>query len=251
MRIHFSGNSNRAAKAIESLSKSYGNCDVADAEVIVALGGDGFILGTIHKNISYGAPIYGINHGSVGFLTNAKEFDDLPARISASVPSVLHPLFMEGMDAQGKWRRAFAFNEVYLFRQTRQAAKLKVKISGITRLEEVIGDGIIISTPAGSTAYNLSAHGPIIPIGSDLLALTPISTFRPRRWRGALLKNSEVIEIEVLEAQKRPVSVVADHIEFRDILTVSVKQDSGMSATLLFDGNHRLEDRVLSEQFLS
>ncbi|MDR1032063.1 MAG: NAD kinase [Holosporales bacterium] len=251
MRIHFSGDGDRAAQAIKSLSKSYGNCDAAEADVIVALGGDGFILRTIHENISCNVPIYGVNHGTVGFLTNTKELDDLPARISASVPSILHPLFMEGTDAKGQRHCAFAFNEVYLFRQTRQAAKLKIKISGITRLDEVISDGIIISTPAGSTAYNLSAHGPIIPIGSDLLALTPISTFRPRRWKGALLKNSEVIEIEVLEAPKRPVSVVADHIEFRDIYTVSVKQDPDRSATLLFDSNHKLEDRVLSEQFLS
>ncbi|MDR1474995.1 MAG: NAD kinase [Holosporales bacterium] len=251
MRIHFSGDSDRAAQVTEALSRRYGHYDKANADVIVAIGGDGFILRTIHENICCSLPIYGINRGNVGFLTNGGDIDDLSEKISSSSSCALNPLLMEGTDSKGDVHSAFAINDVYLLRSTHQAAKFSIKISGVTRSEEMISDGIIVSTPAGSTAYNFSAHGPIIPIGSDLLALTPINTFRPRRWRGALLKNTEIIEINVLEPEKRSVNVVADYIEFRGMINMLVKQDLEQSVTLLFDSDHRLEERVLNEQFLS
>ncbi len=251
MRIHFTGNQEKNRETIELLVKKYGHFEINQADVIVVIGGDGSMLRTIHKNINNNIPIYGINFGNIGFLTNLPSLEDLPEKIKSSVSSILHPLLMEATDINGNVHTANAINEVYLLRETHQAAKLKISISGKTKLEEIISDGIIISTPAGSTAYNLSAHGPIIPIGSQLLALTPINTFRPRRWRGALLRNCETIDIEVNEQSKRPVRAVADYLEFREITQIKVRQNTTISINLLFNPKSRLEDRVLDEQFLS
>jgi NAD+ kinase len=219
--------------------------------VIVPLGGDGFMLETLHRFLSMGVQIYGMHRGSVGFLMNAYRPDGLYERLAAAQPVVLHPLEMKARDEHGEYRRALAFNEVSLLRQTRQAAKLRVSVDGIVRLEELMADGILVATPVGSTAYNLSAHGPIIPLGAAVLALTPISAFRPRRWRGALLPQNARVLIEALETDKRPVSAVADFTEVRDVRSVEVNENREIAMTLLFDHDSNLEERVLKEQFAS
>jgi len=239
-----------AQTALSSLAERYGNASPDTADVIVALGGDGFMLETLHRYLDRDVPIYGMHRGSIGFLMNAYSEVDLPARLATAQPVALHPLRMRARRLDGPDSEAVAFNEVSLLRETRQAAKLKISIDGRDRLPELICDGILVSTPAGSTAYNLSAHGPIIPIGTDLLALTPISAFRPRRWRGALLPAAARIAIEVLEPAKRPVSAVADFTEVRDVRAISIHSDTKLAATLLFDPEHNLEERILNEQFL-
>jgi NAD+ kinase len=238
-----------AQDACKRLAERYGDAGLEESQVIVALGGDGFMLETIHAHVGLGKPIYGMNRGSVGFLMNEYGEQDLLGRINAAEQAVIHPLRMEALDAHKKTHRALAFNEVSLLRQTRQAAKLRVSVDGKVRLAEMICDGAIISTPAGSTAYNLSAHGPIIPLDAKVLALTPISAFRPRRWRGALLSHSARLRFEVLEAPKRPVSAVADNFEARDVIEVYVAEDREISITMLFDAGRSLEERVLAEQF--
>ena len=238
----------RAAQA--KLSKLYGGVAAEDAEIIVALGGDGFMLETLHRYLDRGVPIYGMNCGTVGFLMNAYSEEDLPQRLLCAEKVKLHPLSMTAKGIGGETTRALAINEVSLLRQSRQAAKLRLSVDGVVRMEELICDGILLSTPAGSTAYNLSAHGPIVPMGSPLLPLTPISAFRPRRWRGALLPNSANVTIEVLDAAKRPVSATADFTEVRDVARVDVHEDSAISLTLLFDPEHDLEERIIKEQFL-
>ncbi|WP_127090837.1 NAD kinase [Aquabacter cavernae] len=232
------------------LADLYGETTLEEAEVIVALGGDGMMLQTLHAVRGRGVPIYGMHRGSVGFLMNTYREDLLRERLNAAIQVKIHPLAMEAVDQQGNRHRAHAFNEVALFRQTYQAGKLKVRIDGRERLEELICDGIIIATPAGSTAYNLSAHGPILPLGTPLLALTPISPFRPRRWRGALVPDKASIEIEVLEPAKRPMSAVADHSEVRNVISVSAALDASSSSAMLFDPDHGLEERILREQFV-
>jgi NAD+ kinase len=217
--------------------------------VIVALGGDGHMLQTLHRFVSTGMPIYGMNRGSVGFLMNDYAEKALPERLRAAEMTAIRPLNMIAVDEAGKQHRGIAFNEVSMLRQRYQAAKLTIAIDGKTRLEELICDGILLSTPAGSTAYNLSAHGPILPIDSPLLALTPISAFRPRRWRGAILPHDATVEIGVLDPAKRPVAAVADHVEVRHVVRVTIAEDRRKSARILFDPGHSLAERVLNEQF--
>jgi NAD+ kinase len=240
-----------AQEALARLSARYGNVPPADAGTIVALGGDGFMLQTLHAQIGSDVPIYGMNRGSVGFLMNRYDEEELPARVARAEPVRLHPLRMTAQTAIGAEEEALTINEVSLLRQTRQAAKLRISIDGRVRLEELICDGVLVATPAGSTAYNLSAHGPIIPMGAELLALTPISAFRPRRWRGALLPQTAQVGLEVLEPAKRPVSATAGHTEIRDVTRVDISQVSDLSVTLLCDPEHNFEERILKEQFES
>lgn len=240
-----------AKDARTALIARYGNHDAADADAIVALGGDGFMLETLTAHmplIRRGLPVYGMNRGTIGFLMNDYSIDDLPARISAATEACIHPLKMR-VEAAGGPYDALAFNEVSLFRQTGQAAHIAIYVDGKERLERLIADGVLVATPAGSTAYNLSAHGPVLPLTSDILALTPISAFRPRRWRGALIKSNAKIVFEVLEPEKRPVSATADNIEHRNVTKVAVHQDTSTSLTLLFDADHALDEKILREQF--
>ncbi len=238
-----------AQAALAKFSERYPTVSADDATIVVAFGGDGFMLQAMHQFVSTGKAIYGMNRGSIGFLMNGYSENALEERLDRAEVTEVHPLRMEAVDAAGKHRVALAFNEVSLLRQTYQAAKLSLAIDGRTRLEELICDGVLLSTPAGSTAYNLSAHGPILPVNSPLLALTPISAFRPRRWRGAILPCAAEVTINVLEGDKRPVSAVADHDEFRDIRIVHIAEDQTQTVRLMFDEGHSLEERVLSEQF--
>ncbi|MEM7620427.1 MAG: NAD kinase [Pseudomonadota bacterium] len=240
-----------AEHALESLSKRYGNASFADADVIVALGGDGLMLQTLHRFMNTRIPIYGMNCGSVGFLMNEYEEDNLLERLQSAERNVIYPLRMTARNKAEKNFEALAINEVSLFRQTYQAAKLRIRVDGKTRMNELICDGAMVSTPAGSTAYNLSAYGTILPIHAPLLALTPISPFRPRRWRGAILNNTAQVQFDILEAEKRPVSVVADHKEFRFINTVTIEEARDIQLVMLFDPGHALEERILTEQFLN
>jgi NAD+ kinase len=238
-----------AQDARDRLAGRYGDTGVDEAEVIVALGGDGFMLETLHNQVGARRPIYGMNWGTLGFLMNEYSEDGLLERINAAERAVVHPLRMVAADVHGGVHRALAFNEVSLLRQTRQTAKLRISIDGKVRLAELSCDGALVSTPAGSTAYNLSAHGPIIPLDAQILALTPISAFRPRRWRGALLRHTAKVKFEILEPEKRPVSAVADNFEVRDVLEVHVSEDRDVALTMLFDAGRSLEERVLAEQF--
>ncbi|HEX2112851.1 MAG TPA: NAD kinase [Alphaproteobacteria bacterium] len=238
-----------AQSALARLAKRYKTSSPGDADIVVVLGGDGFMLQTLHQLIGRNVPIFGMNRGSVGFLLNEYREDDLIERLKAAVRVTLHPLRMTATTVGGHKADALAINEVSLLRQTRQTAKLAIKVDGVERLPELTCDGVLVATPAGSTAYNLSAHGPIIPLGAGLLALTPISAFRPRRWRGALLPHRARVRFEVLEADKRPVSATADHTEIRDVVAVDICEDRSTSLTLLFDPEHNLEERVLKEQF--
>ena len=236
-----------AARA--SLEQRYGAHDPKSADVIVALGGDGLMLQTLHRFMNTGKPIYGLNRGSVGFLMNEYREADLLERIRKAVVSRIHPLVMEAADAMGHVHSALAINEVSLLRQTHQAAKLRISVDARVRMDELVCDGVIVATPAGSTAYNLSAHGPILPIDAQLLALTPISAFRPRSWRGALLPNSVSVRITVLESDKRPVSAAADYTEIRDVTEVHVREDTRSESLALFDADHNWDERILSEMF--
>lgn len=238
-----------AVKALARLKDRYGTVPAHEADAIVALGGDGLMLQTLHTYMNDRIPIYGMNRGSVGFLMNEYSEDNLTERLANAAVSIVHPLSMVASDSNGKAQKAIAINEVSLFRQTHQAAKLQISIDDKTRLEELTCDGVLVATPAGSTAYNLSAHGPILPIESSLLALTPISPFRPRRWRGALLPNHAQITVTALEAQKRPVSAVADHFEVRDIERVEIEQARHIDLLMMFDPGHNLDERVIAEQF--
>jgi len=233
-----------AQEARARLAVRYGEVPMAEAQIIVALGGDGFMLETLHANLSIGRPIYGMNRGSVGFLMNEYVEEGLIERIAAAERAVIHPLVMVAIDKNRKQHRALAINEVSLLRQTR-----KIAIDGQVRMAELVCDGVMVATPAGSTAYNLSAHGPIIPINGEVLALTPISAFRPRRWRGALLPHAARVTFEIVEADKRPVSAVADNFEVRDVVEVHVAEDRDVSLSMLFDAGRSLEERVLAEQF--
>src|SRR6202162_6444054 len=232
-----------------ALIARYGDADPASADVIVALGGDGFMLQTLHKFMTAGKPIYGMHRGTVGFLMNEYLLDGLHERLAAAKITLIRPLLMRARDVEGKTYEYRAINEVSLFRQTYQAARLRILIDGEERLNELVADGVLLATPAGSTAYNLSVQGPIIPIGAPLLALTPISPFRPRRWRGALLPDRANVTIEVREAAKRPVAAVADHDEVRSVRSVEICTDHSKSMHMLFDPSHSLEERILREQF--
>ncbi len=238
-----------AQEARDKLAARYGDAGIDDAQVIVALGGDGFMLETVHALMDSAKPIYGMNKGSVGFLMNEFADDDLLGRINSAEQAEIHPLRMQVVDVEGKTHEAIAFNEVSLLRTTRQAAKLRISVDGKVRLTELICDGALISTPMGSTAYNLSAHGPIIPMDSKILALTPISAFRPRRWRGALLSHTARMRLEVLEGAKRPVSAVADNFEVPNVMEVYIAEDRDVVICLLFDAGRSLGERVLAEQF--
>lgn len=238
-----------AQQALARLTEIYGNADPATADVIVALGGDGLMLQTLHAHMRSGTPIYGMHRGTVGFLMNEYGTVDLHARLAAARDTVIHPLLMRATDTHGAVHIHHAINEVALFRQSSQAARLRILIDEHERMAELMADGILVATPAGSTAYNLSAQGPILPINAALLALTPISAFRPRRWRGALLPNTAFVVIEVLEADKRPVAAVADHDEARNVVRVEVISDKTIAMRMLFDPGHSLEERILREQF--
>lgn len=238
-----------AESARRELAAHYGDAPPDKADIIVALGGDGLMLQTMHRHLHTRIPIYGMNRGSVGFLLNDYHADDLRERLARAETNIIHPLCMKAYDRDGVKHEALAINEVSLFRQIYQAAKLRISVDGKLRMDELICDGILLSTPAGSTAYNLSAHGPILPINSPLLVLTPISPFRPRRWRGALLPNTAVVRIEVLEPDKRPVSAVADNMEFRDVITVDIVEEGGIEIFMMFDPGHTLAERIISEQF--
>jgi NAD+ kinase len=239
----------QAAAARARLAALHGDAPCERAAVIVALGGDGCMLETQHRLLGRNLPVYGMNCGSVGFLMNDFREEDLPRRLQVAQAATLHPLRMVTTDAAGTVAEALAINEVSLLRETRQAAKLRILVDGKERLPELICDGIIVATPAGSTAYNLSAHGPIVPLGANLLPLTPISAFRPRRWRGALLPSDAEVVFEVLEAGKRPVAAVADYTEVRDVRRVEVREDRAVALTMLFDPDHGLSERIIAEQF--
>ncbi|MBI3516736.1 MAG: NAD kinase [Proteobacteria bacterium] len=239
-----------AREAAEALTRRYGSAALDEADVIIALGGDGFMLETLHKGLPRATPIFGMNRGSIGFLLNKYREEDLHERLDKAMPVVLHPLRMRTTRIDGSQGEALAINEVSMLRQTRQTAKLRLSINGVVRLDELVCDGLLLATPAGSTAYNLSVHGPIIPLGANILALTPISAFRPRRWRGALLPHDAVVGIEILEPDKRPVSAVADYTEVREVGTVEIRVDSSVALTLLFDPDQHLEERMLKEQFM-
>lgn len=249
-RIAFvAGTSAEAQQALDALVKTYGNHPPSKADVVVALGGDGLMLQTLHKLMRSGKPIYGMHRGTVGFLMNEYRSENLYARLAAARDTVIHPLLMRATDSSGNVHLHHAINEVSVFRQTHQAARLRILIDERERMAELVADGIMVATPAGSTAYNLSAQGPILPINAALLALTPISPFRPRRWRGALLPDSAFVVIEVLESDKRPVAAVADHDEARNAVRVEILSDKTISMRMLFDPGHSLEERILSEQF--
>jgi len=239
-----------AQEALARLTTAYPAAAPEEADVVVALGGDGYMLQVLHHYMSAGKPIYGMNCGTVGFLMNDFRLEGLMARLENAEEARVHPLEMVATTRGGQTVRALAVNEVSLLRETRQAAKIRISIDGTVRLEELICDGILLSTPAGSTAYNLSAHGPIIPIDANILALTPISAFRPRRWRGALLPHNAQVRFELLESAKRPVSAVADMTEVRDVADVTVREDRETTLHMLFDKGHNLAERVLREQFV-
>ncbi len=244
-----SSSSPEARKARARLSSQYGDCPPEEADVIVALGGDGLMLQTLHRMMETPKPIYGMNFGTVGFLMNEYSERDLPDRLAAARPSILHPLAMEAIDVKGHKTFARAINEVSLLRQTSQAAKITLIVDGAVRLPELIADGVLVSTPAGSTAYNLSVNGPIVPLGAPLMTLMPISGFRPRRWRGALLPDTARVAIEILEADKRPVAATADHFEIRRVARVEIATDYDSTLVLLHDPGHSLDERILREQF--
>jgi NAD+ kinase len=227
----------------------FGDVAFERADMVVCLGGDGFMLETLHRTLSCDVPVYGMNCGSVGFLMNAFLEDDLPERLARAQDVVLHPLRMHAVTRSGVVEEALALNEVSLLRQLRQTAKIRITIDGRVRLQELVCDGVLVSTPAGSTAYNLSAHGPIVPLSANLLPLTPISAFRPRRWRGALLPSTADVVFEILEGDKRPVSAVADFTEVRDVASVAVSEDRSVKTTILFDPDQGLSERIIAEQF--
>ena len=238
-----------AQKALSEHKSRYGGVPPEQADIIVALGGDGFMLETLHRYLDRKVPFYGMHRGSVGFLMNNYSPDGLKERIARAEPVEIHPLEMTARDARGQMYSALAINEVSLTRQGRQVAKIKIIVDGQVRLPELMADGVMVATPIGSTAYNLSAHGPIVPLGSNLLALTPVSTFRPRRWRGALLPQTAQFRFETLEAERRSVTVAADYTEVRDVIAVDVRQTLDVSFTLLFDPEHNFAERVMKEQF--
>ena len=252
MKFYFSNSkSKEAIEAKEYLVSKYGLNQPEDADIIVPIGGDGFMLKNLHDFHQLNKPFFGINCGSVGFLMNAKNDEDLEILVKQSHETILYPLQMNATDSNNKSFTSIAFNEVSMMRQTHQASKIKIKINEIERIKELVCDGVLVATAAGSTAYNLSAHGSIIPLNSNLLALTPISAFRPRRWRGALLQHNTNIKFEVIDNINRPVSVTADHSEFRNIVKVDIISDQKSSCKILLDSKHSMEERVLKEQFYS
>jgi NAD+ kinase len=250
-RIHFVASQvTPAGDAAALMQKRYGQCNVADADVIVALGGDGFMLRTLHRFIRKDIPVFGMKIGNVGFLMNRFGEDDLMQRLDAASQVILNPLRMEVQTGGGTETSALAINEISLLRQTNQAAHIRVLVNGSVKVEEMVCDGVLLATAAGSTAYNFSVRGPILPLGTDALALTPISPFRPRRWNGAILPSSACVRFEVLDNYKRSVSATADAHEVRDVVSVDAFEDKETELKLLFDPAHSLEERILNEQFL-
>ncbi|MFN4155388.1 MAG: NAD kinase [Paracoccaceae bacterium] len=248
--IAFRASSTPAAQAaLAGLTERHGQTPLGRASVVVALGGDGFMLQTLHDTQSAGLPVYGMNCGTVGFLMNAFDGDGLPERLAVAEETVINPLHMRATTTEGRVVEALAINEVSLLRAGPQAAKLAIHVDGKLRLEELVCDGALLCTPAGSTAYNYSAHGPILPIGSDVLALTAVAAFRPRRWRGALLPKTAVVRLDVLDPGKRPVMADADSRSVRDVLSVEIRSEPGICHRILFDPGHGLEERLLVEQF--
>ena len=245
----FASDKPTAQETAKRLKKRYGNHAVADCDVIVAVGGDGFMLDVLRAHMTSGKPIYGFNRGTVGFMMNDAQDENLPERILDAEPTIIHPLVMKATTIDGHTETAMAINEISLFRETRQSARIRISINGVVRMESLTCDGVLLATPAGSTAYNLSAHGPILPINAHMLALTPISAFRPRRWRGALLPHDAVVEFEALECAKRPISGVADNQEVRDVAHVEAREARDIHMVLLFDRGQSLDERILSEQF--
>ena len=238
-----------AQEALPELIRRYGQVSEAEADVIVAIGGDGAMLDTLRRRFDDNKPVYGMHRGTVGFLMNDYCLDGLVDRINAAERASIIPLRMIATDVHGEQHRALAINEVSLLRQTAQSARLKITVDGKTRMEELTCDGVMVATPAGSTAYNLSAHGPILPIGANLLALTPVSAFRPRRWKGALLRHDATVNIDVIAPDRRPVAAAADNQEVRDIVHVQVRESRDRRLTMLFDPGHALDERILREQF--
>ncbi len=239
-----------AQHALADMVKQHGNVAPEEADILCPLGGDGYMLQTLHRHGGLGKPVYGMKLGTVGFLMNHYRSDGLLERIAAAEPAKLRPLEMTAQTESGTTTHSLAYNEVSLLRQTRQAAHLRIDLNGQTRVDELICDGVLVATPAGSTAYNYSAHGPILPLGSNTLALTPIAAYRPRRWRGAILKADTEFRFRVLDPYKRPVSATADSHEVRDVVEVTVHESRDRMVTLLFDPEHNLEERILSEQFV-
>ena len=242
--------SDEAQQALSALQARHGTCEPEDADVLCALGGDGFMLQTLHRHGGLGKPVFGMKLGTVGFLMNHYRDDDLLERIAAAEPAKLRPLEMLALTESGARIESLAYNEVSLLRQTRQAAHLSIDLNGQTRVDELVCDGVLVASPAGSTAYNFSAYGPILPLGSHTIALTPIAPYRPRRWRGAILKADTEVRFRVLDPYKRPVSVTADSHETRDVVEVTIRESRERQVTLLFDPEHNLEERILSEQFV-
>jgi len=238
-----------ASDALSALTRRYGQHPPEAADVIVALGGDGFMLEAVHNYMQLKTPIFGMHRGTVGFLMNRYDENALVERLQRTTEVALHPLRMTAVTSDGKTHEAVAINEVSMLRQTRQAAKIRITVDGKERLAELACDGALVCTPAGSTAYNLSVHGPVLPLGSNILALTPISAFRPRRWRGAILPHTAVVKFSILEHEKRPVSAVADRDEVRDVVEVTVREDRSLAMRILFDPEHNLEERIVAEQF--
>jgi len=240
-----------AQKALTELRQRYAEVPIEQAQVIVALGGDGFMLRTLHRHLALDKPVFGMKLGTVGFLMNQFHADNLSDRIARAMPTKLKPLVMEAVSESGTTTTSLAFNEVSLLRQTKQAAHIRVSLNNAVKIEELMCDGVLVCTSAGSTAYNLSAHGPILPLGADVLAMTPISPFRPRRWRGAILRAGTEVKFDILDHYKRPVSATADSNEVRDVVEVLIRESREKTVTLLFDPEHNLEDRILNEQFAS
>jgi len=250
MKFYFtSSTSKEAINAEKILINKYKQNDPKDADVIIPIGGDGFLLKCLHDYNNLNKPFFGINYGSVGFLMNSASENNLTEIIKSSKKTKFRPLKMKAINKNGKEYESIAYNEVSLMRQTHQAAKIQIKINNINRMKELVCDGILVSTPAGSTAYNLSAHGSILPLDSDLLALTPISAFRPRRWKGALLSQKNSIEFVVKNLTERTASVTADNIEYKDIKSVKINSINENICIVLFDSNHSMEDKILNEQF--
>lgn len=241
----------KAQEGLERISKTLPLVDVQEADAIITLGGDGFLLRSMHEYLHAGLPIYGMNRGTIGFLLNEFSVDNILERLNAAVPHILHPLQMTATATSGHTLTALAFNEVSLLRYSQQSAHIRVCINGQDRLEKLVCDGIMVATPAGSTAYNLSARGPILPLCSNVLALTPVSPFRPRRWNGALLPHTATVEFEIIDPEKRPVGAAADSFEVRDVTRVRVEEVTNQGATILFDPGHSLEERIFSEQFVN
>jgi NAD+ kinase len=252
MRLHFTASQRpEAQQALAQLSARYGQSSEAAADVIVALGGDGCMLETLRRRLIDGKPVYGMNRGTVGFLMNEFAEEDLPARVGEAEAVRIRPLAMKALLGDGRCEERRAINEVSLWRQTAQTIRIRILVDGRERMAELACDGVMVATPAGSTAYNLSAQGPILPVAARLLALTPISPFRPRRWRGALLPSGTQVRFEVLEPERRPVSAAADNLEVRDVRAVEIAEDAATALTMLFDPNHALEERILREQFFA